>query len=51
MKKPVLDEFDRWVFNTKTYVGKSVRRKYKLLKLLKYVDTRNKRQSTKRFSK
>ncbi len=37
MKAPKLDDFDRWVLNTNTYVGKSVRRKYKLLKLLRYV--------------
>ena len=33
MKKPVLDEFDRWVFNSNTYLGKSIRRKYKYLKI------------------
>ena len=33
MKKPILDEFERWVFNSNTYLGKSIRRKYKLLKI------------------
>ena len=32
MKKPVLDSFDRWVINSDTYLGRSVRRKYKLIK-------------------
>ena len=51
MRRPVLDDFDRWVFSSNTYVGKSVRRKYKLIKILRYVDKRNKRRGIKRVGR
>ena len=33
MKKPVLDEFDRWFLKSKTPIGRTVKRKYILLKI------------------
>lgn len=35
MKKPILDEFDRWFIKSKTPIGKTIKRKYKMIKIMK----------------
>jgi len=35
MKKPYLDEFDRWIMRTDNVFGRSIKRRYKLIKLKK----------------
>tara|TARA_R100000541_G_scaffold8315_2_gene15911 strand:+ start:417 stop:1010 length:594 start_codon:yes stop_codon:yes gene_type:complete len=35
MKKPILDEFDRWFLKSKTPIGKTIKRKYKIIKIMK----------------
>ena len=37
MKKPLFDRFDRFMMAKNHYIGRSVRRKLKLLKIIRYV--------------
>ena len=41
MKKPVFDRFDRFMMTKNHYIGRSLKRKLKLLKFIRYVNKRN----------
>jgi hypothetical protein len=43
MKKPVFDYVDRFMMRSPTWIGRSLKRELKILKLIRYVNKHNKR--------